>query len=329
MSADQLRRAYELIRQGQKKDAIAILQPILKADRSNADAWWLLANALADPQKQEQALTQLLKLRPNDERAQKMLGRVQAQLRAKEDEFSFPVSDDDPFASASRGSSSFRSSDDPFADVPETVEDSSDDPFAHSADPFARAAGEKPKRGSTTYAAPPPKKQDNPVVMILAIIGVFAVGCCVISAILISRGIVQFGEIMATSLPQIMETITYDPNFNFSSGGSFDRGDARSRGDIAPGQTVNNTVDTFDDDYYTLTLSNRTQLTIDVIGRGDLDPQLYIYDSRGDLVAENDDINLSNDNLNSRLSLTLDPGTYYVVVSAFGNGGDYQINISR
>ncbi len=142
MSADQLRQAYELIRQGQKEEAVVLLQPILRSDRNNADAWWLMANALTDPAKQVQALNEVLRLRPNDARAEKMLGRVQIDMQSKQNDFSFAVSDDDPFSSTSQ-SSSFSS-----------ASSSQDDPYSTSgSDPFSQSAGEKPKRGT---AMPPP-----------------------------------------------------------------------------------------------------------------------------------------------------------------------------
>jgi hypothetical protein len=335
MSADQLRRAYELIRQGQKKEAIAILQPILQADRANADAWWLLANALSDPQKQEQALKQLLKLRPNDDRAEKMLGRIQAEQRAKEEAFSFPVSAEDPFANVSSSMPSWTPSEptpeDPFADIPtDAVEGSSSDPFAaRSDDPFIRHAGEKPKRQTAT--AHPLKTQqksgDNPVVMILAIIGVLTLGCCIVSAVLISRGIVQFGEIMASAVPEMMAGDEFFQDYE-SVNHSFDRSSARDRGSIEVGQARSGMVDTFDDDYYTLTLSGQTQVTINVISRDELDPVLYVYDSDSRLIDSDDDIDLSSGNLNSRLRINLGAGTYYIVVSAFGSGGEYDISLS-
>lgn len=58
----QLQQAYELIRAGQREQAGAILVTILKQDRNNADAWWLLANASNDPDKTRQALENVLRI---------------------------------------------------------------------------------------------------------------------------------------------------------------------------------------------------------------------------------------------------------------------------
>ncbi|HWO89198.1 MAG TPA: S8 family serine peptidase [Gemmatimonadales bacterium] len=49
----------------------------------------------------------------------------------------------------------------------------------------------------------------------------------------------------------------------------------------------------------------------------ELDTVLWLYDSGGTLIASNDDINFAALNLCSRLSLTLSPGRYYVVVSGY------------
>ena len=73
---DQLQRAYQLIRAGSRQDAIQVLMPVLRADPANADAWWLLANAVTDPAQKKRALEEVLKLRPTDERARKMLDQV-------------------------------------------------------------------------------------------------------------------------------------------------------------------------------------------------------------------------------------------------------------
>lgn len=328
-----------------------MLQPILKTDRNNADAWWLLANALSDPEKQVQALNQVLRLRPNDSRAEKMLGRVQAEMRPKSDEFSFPVSDDDPFASTSSGSSnpfgSGRSTadDDPLAGIMPNSS-SREDSFG-SSDPFA--SGGKPKRDSYDYAPPPrtPERRGrNPVVTCLAIIGVLAVACCVLTFVVLPRVAGPMIEQIATQFPDIMLTITANPSFqdvfstldangalnelNTAAGsGSFQNGGAVDRGKINVGQSISGTVDTFDDDYYALTISANQNVTIDVMERdGELDPQLYVYNASRELINSNDDISMSGGNFDSRLTVTLSPGTYYLVVSAFGNGGRYEIRVS-
>ncbi len=354
MSADQLRRAYDLIRQGQKEEAAAILQPILKTDRGNADAWWLLANALTDPAKQIQALNQVLRLRPNDQRAEKLLGRLEAEQRAKEDAFSFPVSDDDPFSSAARTSNdvfpnsasrddllSTSSSGDPFA---------SDAPPVGSGDPFSRGGSSQPPARPTYATYEPPRAQRsgrNPFVTCLAVVGALVIGCCAFTFFVLPRVAGPLVEQVASQFPELLGSLTANPelqsvfstlaadgNFQFSgssASGTFDPADATDRGKIEIDRPLSGSVDTFDDDYYTLAVNERGSVTIEVnAARGsDVDPQLYVYNASRELVGENDDISTSDSNYNSRLTLNLTPGAYYIVVSAFGSGGGYDISITR
>ena len=72
MSSEPLQVAYRLIREGNKQEAVRILTPIVRADPQNADAWWLLANAVDNPEQKRRALERVLRLRPEDERAQRM-----------------------------------------------------------------------------------------------------------------------------------------------------------------------------------------------------------------------------------------------------------------
>lgn len=80
MQDDTLASIAALISRGQHKEAITQLHPILKANRDNTDAWWLLAQALEnDPDAAGRALKNVLRLRPNDTQAQAMLTRLSGQ----------------------------------------------------------------------------------------------------------------------------------------------------------------------------------------------------------------------------------------------------------
>jgi hypothetical protein len=68
-----LEEAYHLIKAGQKVRAEAVLRPILESEPENADAWWLLANAVPDPIEARQAVERVLYQRPDHARAQLML----------------------------------------------------------------------------------------------------------------------------------------------------------------------------------------------------------------------------------------------------------------
>lgn len=60
----QLNTAYDLIQQEQDDAALAILRPIVEAEPTNADAWWLITYATDDPQEARRALVNVLKAQP-------------------------------------------------------------------------------------------------------------------------------------------------------------------------------------------------------------------------------------------------------------------------
>jgi tetratricopeptide (TPR) repeat protein len=75
---EQLKRAYQLMKQGERPQAAKIIQRVLQQDKSNADAWWLLANALERDDLKIKSLKRVLSLRPDDTRARKMLDDLQS-----------------------------------------------------------------------------------------------------------------------------------------------------------------------------------------------------------------------------------------------------------
>ena len=86
--SEQLDSAYDLIKQGQQQEAIDLLEPLIRADRNNEDAWWLLANATEDPSAKRNALNNVLRLTVNDNRktkAQTLLRRL------SDDPFDFDI----------------------------------------------------------------------------------------------------------------------------------------------------------------------------------------------------------------------------------------------
>ena len=58
----------------------------------------------------------------------------------------------------------------------------------------------------------------------------------------------------------------------------------------------------------------------------DENTMLSLYDANQHLVASNHDIDAANLNFCSRITATLSPGTYYVVVSGF-RGGNYKVQV--
>src|SRR5215212_9600754 len=108
-------------------------------------------------------------------------------------------------------------------------------------------------------------------------------------------------------------------------------GNSSTTATISVGGTVNGTLETLGDhDWYRITLTAGQSITVFVDGTTLEDPYLYIRNSAGALLYENDDIN-SGVNRDSRLSFTATTsGTYYIDVGAFDEGytGDYQISVS-
>ncbi|MCA9914615.1 MAG: tetratricopeptide repeat protein [Anaerolineae bacterium] len=73
---EQLRQAFALMKQGNRHDSIAIVQNVLKQDRGNASAWWLLANLLEDHERKVKALERVLALEPNHKGATAMMAKL-------------------------------------------------------------------------------------------------------------------------------------------------------------------------------------------------------------------------------------------------------------
>lgn len=72
---DQLQQAYELIRQERFEEAQLLLQPII-FDEPSADAWWLWANAVTDPEDARHALSRVLEFEPAHPQARQLLTRL-------------------------------------------------------------------------------------------------------------------------------------------------------------------------------------------------------------------------------------------------------------
>lgn len=353
-TSDQLQQAYRLIKDGNKTQATAILVPIVRAEPNNADAWWLLANAVSNPDQQRRSLEQVLRLRPNDEKARRMLDRIGGGSTPPPPPPPQPAPPPDPFT----GSTSYppqQQTYDPFAgSTPEP------DPFA--GDPFDDVIDERrERRGVTPVGTPPPviverRKGTSPFVIFLAIIGVIGIIGCAICAIATGGFAFLGGQFIqqvagtltsdpgfATAMQEFGNlglTLTVDPNFGglaatLSSSleeigsGSQVLGDYTRRGAVEKGQTVTGTVDTFEDDGWTFEGSEGDEITVELLATdSDLDPQLYLYGPDEALIAENDDIDFANDNRNSRVEVTLpSSGTYTIIVSAFGEGGAYELSM--
>lgn len=77
MAEEQLRKAFTLMKQGEKKQASQIVQAVLKQDRDNLTAWWLMANLLDNPERQKKALDRVLAINPLHKGAVKMMAALE------------------------------------------------------------------------------------------------------------------------------------------------------------------------------------------------------------------------------------------------------------
>jgi hypothetical protein len=86
MSSDptrnQLEQAYRLIQQEELDKAIVILRPVVSAQPNNLDAWWLMANAVSEPDDAREALNNVLRIDPNHRQARELLNELNAQFPA-------------------------------------------------------------------------------------------------------------------------------------------------------------------------------------------------------------------------------------------------------
>jgi tetratricopeptide (TPR) repeat protein len=105
---EQLEEAYELIQQEQLDEATAFLKPILDDNPDNADAWWLMANAVSEPRDARRALVNVLKNNPRHTKAREMLDKLNELYPPRDDELmmmlEIPEIEDDPFGRAPKTS---------------------------------------------------------------------------------------------------------------------------------------------------------------------------------------------------------------------------------
>lgn len=148
------------------------------------------------------------------------------------------------------------------------------------------------------------------------------IGAGILAFVLICGGI-SFA--VQRSIQGALTTITQDIDYSGSVASHSDT--VINRGNLTRGQSQNGNVDTFDDDGWVFNGTSGQSITIEASARdNDLDTELFLYSPSGELIANNDDIDLLNGNFDSRITLTLEQdGVYSVVVSAFGLGGSYTI----
>ncbi|MBI1260054.1 MAG: hypothetical protein GC204_21510 [Chloroflexi bacterium] len=294
MSSEPLQEAYRLIREGSTQEAVRILVPLVRADPLNPDAWWLLANAVENQEQKRQALERVLKLRPNDEAAQKMLTRLGGAPPAKAKRSPAPI----PVPAG----------DEEFTDI--------------DAIPSGRVKVRRSRR--------------SPLTFILALIGLLTVISCGICIVITAVSLPS----LSTVVQSVVLTITVEPFVievpslatpaapALTATPQTVPADLQIQGSIQPGQVTQNSVVPYKDDGWTYSAAANEHIVVEVDAvDAKLDPHLYLYDPNGLLIADNDDIDGSN-NRNARIDITLpSAGTYTIRVSAFADGGAYKLTL--
>lgn len=80
MINQQLDKAFNLVKEGEKRQAIIIIKEILKQEPENVSAWWLMANALSDEDEKINCLERVLVLDPSHQKAQKLMDKLNPDL---------------------------------------------------------------------------------------------------------------------------------------------------------------------------------------------------------------------------------------------------------
>lgn len=78
--SQQMQQALDLIKNGQRDEARALLEPIVRANPDDANAWWLMAMAVSTPADMQNALRNVVRINPSYPNAQAMLDQMGGQL---------------------------------------------------------------------------------------------------------------------------------------------------------------------------------------------------------------------------------------------------------
>jgi len=352
----QLQQAYELIKGKQRQQALEILLPILQADENNVNAWWLLANAVTEPNDAREALENVLRLRPDHANARKMLDDLNRRYPPPppqaEDGFDFGAPSGDIFAAAEASLPPAASSD-PFG-APAQPFGGPAQPFgapsgssARPADPFGAPAsssfGALPvstgglSAPSSTARRPTASSSSNrTLLIILAVIGGVAVcaclACVVVTTVLPAAGIAILGA-SSDQIANVFQDITTTleaGGYNFTLGdGSPLPPDAIARGSISYGESRQDQLAANQRHTWTFNGNAGDQVVIELLARdSNTDPYVALYGPQNTQIASNDD---GGDGYNSLLTFSLpSAGTYTILARTFGDaGGPYELRLNR
>lgn len=324
---DQLKQAQALIKQGDNQGAIDIIKPILRENKNLASAWWLLANALTDSDQQKHALQQVLRIRPNEPRAEKMLAKLNT---PKKDDFGFDdpfavfdALDDTPYPAPVEADppKQAKQSNDPFAmfdqfDVDEdddySVFDNDDDFSAFDNDDDDPFSGVNAVPLGIDTPAPQKhraKRSRRPLLLLLLLVIIIGVGVAVF--VIMNQD--------ASSRPA-------------STGFCADNSDSIVNcAQMQIGQRWEGELTANQEHYWTFQAQANQHIRIDAEGlTSSTDTVLQLHAPDGILLMSNDDI-LFPENVNSRVEGILpSAGEYRIVVSTFGRtAGRYSLHLQE
>ena len=76
----QLKRAVQLVKTGNRQEAGRTVRDVLRVDKTNVDAWWMIANLLEDDYKALKCAEKVLQLKPDHQGAQKKVAELRQRL---------------------------------------------------------------------------------------------------------------------------------------------------------------------------------------------------------------------------------------------------------
>jgi hypothetical protein len=304
----QLQQANTYIQNGQRDQARALLESLVKTDPTSAEAWWLLSMVASTPAQMREALQNVLRIQPDNKNAREQLDKLDAQASAAATP---PV--EDPFAPPTRtlpsGSQMGESLDELFGPTPSSA--------AKTPTPGPTAG---PGYTPPPYTPPSPgaKSQRNPLLYVL--LGLVIAAVCICGACLLLFG----GSIAAVlSNPTVQAAVSTGITL-IQAPDSLPAGVATA-GTLSANQQRTGSLEPLSQQVWKYDGKQGEQITISASG-SNLELYLGLYDSGGKLISRT---NIGNTGRSQTLTATLpSDATYSILVGALGgNFGSYTIEV--
>jgi Tetratricopeptide repeat len=292
----QLQQANALIQSGQRDQARALLESLVKTEPNNAEAWWLLAMVASTPTQMRDALQNVLRIQPDNLGAKQQLHMLDAQAGATSPADRFITPQPTKAVVPPSGSQIGESLDDFFE--PLTT------PPTASAQP-----GPVPGYIPPAYVPPATKKQRSPVLYVLLGLAIALVCICGACGLLAGP---SFATIFGTAMSMIQAPSTLP-------------GDATQMGTLRPNQTQSGSAGLLEQQVWKYNGRQGEQITVTASGPN-LEIFLGVYDPKGQLVSRT---RFGNTGRAQSLTATLpEDGTYSILVGSLaGASGSYTISV--